>query len=83
MSRLSPELNASIGELARLRVSRRLVARAEEHHLREALDVHARSLFGRDIWQLDLNELAEIDITLSTLIEFLAGQVSVDRSATH
>ena len=83
MSRSRAELAETVEELARIRASRALVDRAESNRLREALDVHARSLYGREIWKLDLDELAEIDATLSTLIDFLADQVQIRGSQTH
>ena len=75
--------NSPAEELARLRESRSLVARAEVHKLREALDVHAKSIYGREIWNLTLAEIQEIDATLSTLIEFLDDQVLARRDSVH
>ena len=70
-------------ELARVRVSRTLVNRAEKHHLREALDVHARSIYGREIWKLNLAELEEIEATLGALIDFLDDQIFAARDRLH
>lgn len=61
-------------ELKRVRKSRELVSRADTHHMREMLEVQARSVFGRDIWRLDLAELEELEATLSVMLEFLENQ---------
>ncbi|MEM9096566.1 MAG: hypothetical protein AAGC62_16550 [Pseudomonadota bacterium] len=55
--------------------AKHLIRLCEDHNLKEALHLHALSLFGRDVWSLTEDEMGVLESTFYSFATVLGTQL--------